>query len=54
MASISTNKTTGERTLQFGIGGKSKSIWLGDMSKRDCASWKQHVEELVAARMHNN
>src|SRR6516165_6991324 len=54
MASISTNKTTGERTLQFVLDGKRKSIWLGKMSKRDVASWKQHVEELLAARMHNN
>src|ERR1700681_4843116 len=54
MASISTNKKTGERTLQFVLAGKRKSIWLGKVSKRDAATWKRHVEELVAAKMHNN
>ena len=54
MASVSTNKKTGERTLQFVLGGKRKSIWLGTMSKRDVAMWKQHVEELVAAKMQSN
>ena len=33
MASISTNKKTGERTLQFVLNGKRKSIWLGKMSQ---------------------
>jgi hypothetical protein len=54
MASISTNKKTGERTLQFVIAGKRKSIWLGKMSKRDVAMWKGHVQELVAAKMQSN
>lgn len=54
MASISTNKKTGERTLQFVIAGKRKSIWLGKVSKRDAATLKQHVEELVAAKMQSN
>ena len=54
MASVSRNRQTGERTLQFRLDGKRKSIWLGKMSKRDRATWKHHVEELVAARMQNN
>jgi hypothetical protein len=54
MASVSTNKTTGERTLQFTLAGKRKSIWLGTMSKRDVTKWKESVEELVAAKMQNN
>ncbi len=54
MASISTNKTTGEKTLQFVLAGRRKSIWLGDMKKRDIDQWKGHVEELVAAKMQNN
>jgi hypothetical protein len=54
MASISTNKKTGEKTIGFTINGKRKSIWLGTISKRDAATRKQHVEELIAAKMHSN
>ena len=53
MASVSTNKTTGDRTLQFMLAGKRKSIWLGTMPKRDVTTWKHHVEELVTAKMQN-
>lgn len=53
MASVSLNKSTGDRTLQFTLAGR-KSIWLGKMAKRDVATWKHHVEELIAARMQGN
>ena len=54
MASVSNNKKSKERTLQFVLDGKRRSIWLGKMSKRDVLTWKSHVEELVAAKMQSN
>ncbi len=50
MASISTDKKTGNRYIQFTDSGKRRSIWLGKMHKRTAESWKRHIEELIAAR----
>lgn len=50
MASISTDKKTGNRTIQFMDGGSRRSIWLGKMQKRTAESWKSHIEELISAR----
>lgn len=52
MASISTNKKTGLRTLQFmGIEGKRRTIYLGKMPKKNAESLKLRVEMLVSAKL---
>src|SRR4051812_47000718 len=49
MASISRDKS-GNVTIQFVLGGKRKSVWLGSVTKRDIGLWQRHIEELVAAK----
>ena len=51
MASKSTNKTTGEVTIQVVIGRKRKSIWLGKASAKTVETVHGHVQELEAARI---
>lgn len=52
MASLSTNKKNGHRTIQFRDNdGKRKSIRLGKVTKRQAESVKLHVEHLVSARL---
>jgi integrase-like protein len=53
VASISTDKTTGEKTLQFRIDGKRESIRLGKIADADADHWKRHVEELIAAKKND-
>ncbi len=50
MASITTDKTTGHRTIQFvGSDGRRRSIRLGKVSKRHAESVKLKVEDLAAS-----
>ena len=52
MATISTDKKTGRRTVQFkDADGKRKSIRLGKVTKRQADSVKFHMEHLIAARI---
>ena len=52
MATISTDKKSGRRTIQFkDADGKRKSIRLGKVTKRQAESVKFHVEHLIAARI---
>jgi integrase len=50
MASVARNKKTGEVTIQFVMGRKRKSVWLGKVTKRDVTKWKDHIEELVSSK----
>ncbi len=50
MASLSLDRKTGRRTIQFiGMDGKRRSIRLGKVSKPHAVKVKTHVEELAAA-----
>ena len=52
MASITTDKTTGHRTIQFvGSDGRRRSIRLGKVSKRHAESVKLKVEDLAASAL---
>jgi len=51
MASVSHDKRTGRRTIQFvGADGKRRSVRLGKVSKRQAESAKRYVEDLIACR----
>ncbi len=50
MASISTEKTTGRRIVQFtGVDGRRRSIRLGKVNKKQAKTIRLKVEKLVAA-----
>ena len=49
MASVSTDKQTGRRTIQFKLGLKRHSIRLGKVTAKQANTFKRHVEALVAA-----
>ena len=52
MASISTEKKTGRRAIQFtGVDGKRRTIRLGNVSKRQSEAFKHKIELIVAAQM---
>ena len=52
MASISLDRKTGRRTIQFVFSdGKRKSIRLGKVSQRIALKVKTKIEDLVASRM---
>jgi integrase len=52
MASLTTNKKTGSRILQFiNPHGKRKTIHLGPIPKRDAEEFKRKLELLLAARL---
>ena len=50
MASISRDKTTGRRTIQFMDGDKRKSIRLGKVTAKQAESAKRFVEDLVGCK----
>ena len=51
MASLSTEKKTRHRTIQFVLDGKRRSIRLGKVAKKQAEAIKRHVESLVAAKI---
>ncbi len=52
MASISHDKKTGRRTIQFvAADGKRKSVRLGSVSKRQAETTKGYIEDLLACRI---
>ena len=52
MASVSTDKKTGRRTIQFvAPNGKRLSIRLGRVNKKQAENAKLHIEHLLACRV---
>ena len=51
MASLSTEKKTGRRTIQFVLDGKRRSIRLGKVNKKQAETIKRHVEAFVASKI---
>ena len=50
MASVSHDKTTGRRAIQFTDGDKRRSVRLGHVTAKQAESAKLHVEDLIACK----